>query len=47
MKLITMIVSGPVRPEGQPVVSCADAFVKTLTEDDYAIDIPTKNNWFE
>ena len=37
-----LIVSGPVSSETNQLYHRADAFVKTLTEDDYAIDIPTK-----
>ncbi|MCE2137987.1 preprotein translocase subunit SecA, partial [Streptococcus thermophilus] len=37
-----LIVSGPVSSETNQLYHRADAFVKTLTEDDYAIDTPTK-----
>ena len=37
-----LIVSGPVSSETNQLYHRSDAFVKTLTEDDYAIDIPTK-----
>ena len=37
-----LIVSGPVSSETNQLYHRSDAFVKTLTEDDYAIDVPTK-----
>ncbi|MGT2948928.1 preprotein translocase subunit SecA [Streptococcus devriesei] len=37
-----LIVSGPVSTETNQLYYRADSFVKTLTEDDYAIDTPTK-----
>lgn len=37
-----LIVSGPVSTETNQLYHRADSFVKTLSEDDYAIDTPTK-----
>ena len=37
-----LIVSGPVSTETNQLCHRADSFVKTLSEDDYAIDTPTK-----
>ncbi|EMB66479.1 preprotein translocase subunit SecA [Streptococcus mutans] len=37
-----LIVSGPVSTETNQLYHRADSFVKTLSEDDYAIDMPTK-----
>lgn len=37
-----LIVSGPVSTETDQLYHRADSFVKTLSEDDYAIDTPTK-----